>query len=544
MTHDSDMNFSARGWVELLSTKHRPSRERVIITGNLARTFKIRKKEWDCYFAKFDGIDFKGDKEIELIAGDTGGPRVEIPQWIRERLNSSRGSKICVTERRGKYYLKKLDLVEKTTEIPGLMIIDTFKPDIVKREYASSVDFEKISSAHLERLLSLMGRFQTNPLAPFKTMKGRVGILARREFLGGPTKEERMAVRDYNRHLTEKQRDNGSWDDNNMTTAFNLMRLVEAGVTVKDPVVEKGVRWLLSTTEPLGFPGLFMLSEKHVCRFNAWKERQGGSKTVRSSARNTTPAEARKYLQDRDVLSSLSHMPCELRLTWTSGIVIEALLRCGLHEHPRVIRAINTLFTMSENGGWCGCGYFDTRKKNYIPESVNPVDFNRFPAFKLNPQHISDLVVSVVCNDRGRMAMNIGENQALMVRSYWSTGECGMVVRRALSFHPAFRRSNFEANTALICMLYQSGVGEWGSEYLSSMFGMLDKLAYPLSAFLVLRSVPLLIREQRSDGFWHENLKGNCPPPKPEESTFIILNTLKKFNYLDALLPKRVKHRH
>ena len=167
-----------------------------------------------------------------------------------------------------------------------------------------------------------------------------------------------MAVRDYNRHLTEKQCDNGSWDDNNMTTAFNLMRLVEAGVTVKDPVVEKGVRRLLSPTEPLGFTGLFILSEKNGCRFNAWKERQGGGK------------------------------------------------------------------------------------------------------------------------------------------------------------------------------------------YLSSMFGMLDRLAHPLSAFLVLRSVPLLIREQRSDGFWHENLKGNCPPPKPEESTFIILSTLKRFNYLDALLPNRVKQRH
>ena len=119
MKHNGDMNISARGWVELLSKKHRPSKERVIITGKLARTYKIRKEEWDYYFAKFDGIDFKGGKEIELIAGDSGGPRVEIPQWIRERLNSSRDSKICVTERRGKYYLKKLDLVEKTTEIPG-----------------------------------------------------------------------------------------------------------------------------------------------------------------------------------------------------------------------------------------------------------------------------------------------------------------------------------------------------------------------------------------------------------------------------------------
>ena len=537
MIHNDESNFSATGWVEILSKPHRPSKERVIITGNLARTFRIRKKEWDDFFPQYDGINFKEGKEIELIAGDRGGPRVEIPQWIRDRLDTNRNGKICVTERMGKYYLKRLDLVERTTEIPGLMIIDNYTPDVVVREYASSVDFEKISSAHLERLLALMGRFHHNPLAPFKTVKGRIGILARKEFLDGPTKEDSITLHDYNRYLAEKQLDNGSWDDNNMTTAFNMMKLIEAGVTKKDPAVEKGVRWLLSTTEPLGFPGLFMLSEKHGCRFNAWKERQTGSKTVRSSARNTTPAEARKYLQDRDVFSSLSHMPCELRLTWTTGIVLETLLRCGLHEHPRVIRAINTLFTMSEKGGWCGCGYFDTRKKNYIPESSNPIDFNRFPAFKLNPQHISDHVASVVSNDRGRIAMNIGENQALLVRSYSSTGECGMTVRRALSFHPAFRRSNFESNTALICMLYQSGVGEWGTEYLSSMFGMLDRLAHPLAAFLVLRSVPLLIREQRSDGFWHENGKGDCPPPRPEESTFIILRTLKKFNYLDALLP-------
>jgi hypothetical protein len=76
---------------------------------------------------------------------------------------------------------------------------------------------------------------------------------------------------------------------------------------------------------------------------------------------------------------------------------------------------------------------------------------------------------------------------------------------------------------------------------LSSMLGFLARFTHPLAAFLVLRSVPLLIRTQRPDGLWHEArlayLDESTPPPSPAESTFLILSALKQFGFLDVLVP-------
>jgi hypothetical protein len=63
-----------------------------------------------------------------------------------------------------------------------------------------------------------------------------------------------------------------------------------------------------------------------------------------------------------------------------------------------------------------------------------------------------------------------------------------------------------------------------------------------LSAYLVLRSVPLLARRQGKDGFWREELlfsdqKHPIPVPTKEESSFMILTALKTFGFLDALRP-------
>lgn len=112
-----------------------------------------------------------------------------------------------------------------------------------------------------------------------------------------------------------------------------------------------------------------------------------------------------------------------------------------------------------------------------------------------------------------------------------------MVVRKALSFHPKYHGSNFEANAALLTTWYQAVDGTWGDAYLSTAFGLLARIRHPLSAFMILRSIPLLIREQGLDGLWQERQIGQCPPPAKAESTFMILRTLKEFDFLDALLP-------
>jgi hypothetical protein len=542
MLKNDVQELTAKEWISILSQEYPASKERVIIIGNFSRSVRINKEAWKWYFKNFAGIDFKSGEEIEIVPNGAGGPKAQLPGWIRERLAAAPGNIFCIIERDRRYYLKKLLLTERPTQIPVCMVTDSFDKDVVHRIYTNSPDIQQISYPTLEQIFTHTGKFRHDPLVPFKEMNGRIGFLARKEFLGGMTKSDQEQASMYCQQIAQRQSDNGSWDDNIMTTAFNLIKLIEAGATMKDAALEKGSAWLLSTPEPLGFPGLFMLTEKLTTRFNAWKIKQTRGKSNRPH-RKTTDNEANKYLQDRDRLSSISAKPCELRLTWTSAIAIEALLRCGLYEESRVVQAINTLMTIGRGWSWCGCGYFDSRNCNYIQASTEPIDFNRFPILNRNLPYSLDWymtrqrIASLVCNNYDWSALDLGNGKALLVKRFRSTGECSLVVRRALSFHPQYHGSNFETNVALTSTWFQGADGTWGDAYLSTMFGILERTVHPLSALLVLRSIPMLIREQRKDGFWSERPTSSCPPPSKEESSYIILKTLKRFNFLEPLRP-------
>ena len=80
---------------------------------------------------------------------------------------------------------------------------------------------------------------------------------------------------------------------------------------------------------------------------------------------------------------------------------------------------------------------------------------------------------------------------------------------------------------------------------MSSMFGFVERILHPLSAFLVARSVPFLIREQKEDGFWEDKPQKmpdgpqrDNQPPSREEATLMILRALKRFRFLKLLYPR------
>lgn len=524
-------------WIRLLSHTYERSRERVVYTSKQGRMLRINKEPWERLFGSAGGFDFKEGREVRLVPALTGGPRRTLPEWLNERLSRLPGDRICLTHREGKFFIKKLHTTKLETEVPGWTVFDTFEPGLVRRECAFQMDASNITEDLLSRLLALMGRFRYDPLQPFRRMEGRIGVLARRDILDSVSKADEHTLKKYREAVGTEQEQNGSWGDHALKTAFALIRLVDAGAPLEDGSVGKGVAYLLSLPEPMGFPGLFMLTEGHVRRFNAWKEGQERGKGTRSSMRKPTDREIREYAAMRDPLSGPASNPCELRFTWTSGIVLEALLRCGLHQHRRVIRGINTLFAMGRRGGWCGCGYFTTHEGNYVPSSTAPVDFNKQPLFGFPAGRFLELAASIACGEHEFDALEVEGNRSLIVKPYLSRGECRMVVRQALSHHPAFPGSHFEANTAMQCMGYQDSLGGFGSEYRSTIFQMLERLHHPFSAFTVLRSIPGLIRDQGPDGLWEEAHKTHFPPPNKEETSYIILKTLKKFGFLDVLIP-------
>jgi len=549
------MELTATDWIDLLSSDYSPGTERVIIVvRGFPRTLRIRKDDWRDHFSGFGGISFEQGEEIEIIPAAEGGPKTVIPDWARERLASERGDAVCITRRGDGYYLKRLVLVERPAEVPGCTVVDRFEKDRVERTYWSHTALDRITYEEIADLLSEMPRFRYDPVLPFRSMDGRLGLLGRRHFLGGWTESDRSAIEAYKAEICRDQQPNGSWEDSAVRTAFKLIRLVEVGTTMEESAVERAVAWLLQARDPSGFPGLFMTSERAVDTFNAWKAKQTpGSKKRRN--RRPSASECQMYLDNRDILGiSNTCYGCELKITWASAIAVEALLRCGLHREPRVVRAINTLLAMRQerSARWCGCGNF-VADVDY-PESTAVADFNLHPIPLKSHRSGAvgmidwlmerDDILKLACNG-SHSGLALGDDQVLVTKTArQGSGDCSMVVHRALSYHPAYHGSNLEMTAALEYAYRQSWLGDWAGNYTSFFFSLLARTKCPLSAFLVLRTVPLLLRSQRSDGLWKEEpipyIGGGermVPVLEKEATTFMILPALKTFGFLDALRP-------
>jgi len=539
------MKLSDTSWVDFLSKEHLPSEEAVIIVvGNkLPRSLKIRKEDWHNHFSEFGGIGFERGEEIEIVPEADGGAKVAIPDWARERLAAGPSDAICITRRDGKYYLKRLKLVEQPTEVPSCIAIDRFEADRVERTYWNQTELKHFTYEAVDRLLSSMPRFRYDPVAPFENMNGRTGFLARKEFFGGFTKSDEAAIQDYKKEICHDQQENGSWEESAAKTAFKLIRLLEVGAKIEEGPVEKAASWLLNAKEPSGFPGLFMFSEGTTESFSNWKQKQEPGSRKRGS-RSSTIAQRRAFVENWDVVGP-SNAFCEVKLTWTSAMALEALLRCGLCNEGRVVKAINTLLSMGPGGGWCGCGYFVA--DIYHEASTVPVDFNVVPISVKgrSPGSVGverDDILEMVCNHRYK-GFAFGKNETLVARAAdEGSGDCPLVVHKALSYHPTYHGSNLEIMGALHCSRRQGWLGDWTGNYVSFFFMLLSRFRCPLSAFLALRTVPWLVRQQRPDGFWQEEPLVSEPKkplavPAKEESTFMILKALRMFGFLDALRP-------
>ncbi|MFC1734570.1 hypothetical protein ACFL1X_00530 [Candidatus Hydrogenedentota bacterium] len=531
------MKLPQEKWIRLLSRKPRPCREKVIVTGKLikGRAFKIAKPHWKKHFSKYKGLGLSREKGLELVPRNSGGNEIVFPEWATGMLEVGSRDLLCVTERDGKFCLKKIKMRELPSGPPGWIVIDEFKSTSVARWWSSRPNLCEIED-ELERLASLVGRFSYNPLASFKKMGGRLGLLARREFFGGLTRSDLARAKDYQADITKTQEENGSWRDSAAETAFSLIRLLDVGATARESTVARARDWLLAAIEPVGLPGLFMNTEERAGEYNARKANgayPGEFKSGRQMRYTKTEREA--FRQHWDILPKA--LSCEPRITWSSAVAVEALLRCGLEEHPRVMTAIRTLLALRRKGRWCGCGIFGRSIERCTTASI---DFNRFPV----PSENKDLYSldwfngenefrKLTCGaDAGSCrCVAAGRNNGMLLKNHSKLNPCSIVMHRALSFHPGYHDSNLEMIAALECSFAQNPNGEWLNNYLSGVFDFLGRFDHPLSAFLVLRSVPLLIREQCSDGLWDRM------GPDRHVAGFMILRALKTFGFLETLLP-------
>ena len=552
MPRGRDAEFTPKEWARILSRKKwKPSHERVVSADTSLNTVKVRKQQWQTHFRGWCGLSLRKGREIEVVLAESGSPKVELPDWACRQLSLAAGDGLCITEREGRFFLKKLRLVERPTVVPGCTIIDEFGETEVIRAYTLLGDFGADSQVDFEKMLSAVGKFRHDPLTPLRDVDGRIGLLARKELLGGWTKTDRAKAAEYRRELTASQLDNGSWQDSVTRTGFAVIRLLEASARPNSDAVTRACRWLLSLPEPDGFPGLFLSTPELTNTFNEWREEMGGVWKQFRLPRN----EGRDAIVENCEMLGVglpSDHGCHAWSLWASSVALEALLRCGHAAEERVSRGINTLLAMRLSGNtyWCANGM--RRSDLTYPESSAAPDFNSLaPDLKADRIDWPTTRREVMGKAAGARycQWDLGQGRAALLRGPGDkTYDCSSIVQRALSWHPEYRGSAVEMTGSLECEGWQGWDGSWPSNHVSAMLVQLERFSTNVAALAVLRSIPLLIRQQGRDGLWDESAfppltYPGTEPRQPwsilpkETSTFIILKALAKFDFLESLLP-------
>ena len=453
MPHKHDAEFTPKEWARTLSRrKWQPSPEQVVSADASRNAVKVRKQQWQQHFRHWRGLALRKGREIEVVQADGGGPRAELPDWASQQLSLAAGDGLCITQREGRFFLKKLRLVERPTRVPGCTIIDELGQTEVVRTYALLGDLGPANRADFEEMLSAVGKFRHDPLTPLKQAEGRIGLLARKELLGGWTKADRAGAAEYRRELTASQLDNGSWQGSVTRTGFAVIRLLEAAARPNSDAIARACRWLLSLPEPDGFPGLFLCTPELTDTFNEWREEMGGVWKQFRLPRH----EGRDAIVENCEMLGVglpSHRGCHAWSLWASSVALEALLRCGHASEERVSRGLNTLLAMRLSGNtyWCANGM--RRSDLTYPESSAAPDLDCLaPDLRADRVDWPTTRREVMGKAVGHRycQWTLGRGKAALLRGPGDkTYDCSSIVQRALSWHPDYRGSAVEMTGAL-----------------------------------------------------------------------------------------------
>ena len=520
-------------WVAMAKADERGGEEVVLMARLKDRhTLYVTKQKMKAGFRGSAGVKLAEGECVEVLPSPTGTPKLNIPASVARRLGLTPGCRVCMT-RVGKdvpLFLKRFELQKGESELPGSVVVDTFSKVAVERiHYAGPMSLGACDLDGVPRMVERMGRLAHDPMQALPRVEGRAGYLLRRLF-GGPEsgRDSRFAAECASHILGEQDRD-GGWDRSLVATAFNLIRLMEVGLTIVDKQVAKAARWLLDSPELAGVPGLFAATTGLGEEFNRNRaDGNDGHVMWDNLCHYFVPKEglSRKYQPIRDTYDANRDVVpgiCELGVASASAVILQALLRLGFAEHRRVRQAINTMLAAWDRI-WCGHRFY--RPDGSPAPSAAPPDFDtRFDPRREWPERAK--VGQMTPPPFG--SWRVGEDCAIVeANNLGGAGGCSLAIYAALSWHPGFAGSRLEAVAALGYAARQSSRGRWQPPR-ATMLHNLVRLTHPLAALLVARTVPQLIRDQQDDGLW----------PEGDTASFEILRALSNFGLLESLLPVR-----
>lgn len=548
---DGVMELSFDDWFIIFGSDSIRSDEKVVAVGKLGddNTVALPKIQWSRSFKGLSGLIPKPGSGNEIVPGGDTGRVIHLTEDIVASLGVKQKNPLCITEANGRYFVKLLICRELVSEMPGWIVIDEFHTNQVVRWWSSNPDMDSISTGLLERMLNAAGTLRFDPMIAVARMSNEAALPAKRELLGALAPEEERKLSAYTVAFRESQLDNGCWQESAVITAGNIIRLLQSGIKTDDTAMRSGIAWLEQSEEPVGMPGLFFYDAAKGKEYNQRK------------AEGKYPLEVNTSSKQRNFFNKLSSeyfgqfldlvpkgKACEPHTTWATALALQALLRCGEADSPRVKRAVRTLMQWRKRygdcGGWCGCGIFGSTLSE---RGIDPGEHADFDSAKL-PKSNRDLefatwfmtkaaVRSMVCNKYAEnfTCLRLGENMGLLVKNRMSSpsSNCTTVIQNALARHPDYHGSRLEHLAAYEMSGLQNSKGEWPSHRISGMLHFASFIEHPLATFLAYRSLPALIRMQKESGLWFS--EGD------DESLddLLILSALKRLGILGKLLPDR-----
>ena len=542
-----DMSFD--DWSCIYRDERISSDEKIIAIGKLGENniLTLTKKQWSRSFRGIPGlVGVPGSVNGLEKGGDQGGV-IHLKDHTVSFLDAKTKSPLCITAVSEKFFVKSFTSREMVSEMPGWVVLDEFQPTQVVRWWSSRPNITAITDALLERMLITAGRLRINPMTAVEGLSNVEILPAKKELLGELLPVDENILANYITELRENQHKNGSWQNSAVITAGNLIRLLQSGIATDDIGVSKGVKWLEHSLEPVGMPGMFLYDEEMGKEYNR-------RKLTGEPVLDVKPIRWRAYFDklSREYFSQYMDLlpkygkSCEPHTTWATALVLQALIRCGRAQSPRVARAIQTLVQYRNHfkgcGGWCGCGVFGTMLVERGIDPEEDVDFNtvKIPVSNKDIEHSTwfmakNEVQRMICNRyaENHTCLKLGDNLGLLVKNRLSSpiSNCTTVIESALALHPDFHNTNLELLCAYEMSNMQNPNGDWPSHKISGMLHFVSLINHPLAKFAAYRSLPTLIRTQKPNGLWFSEEGNNS------SDDLLILTALKRLRVLDKLSP-------
>jgi hypothetical protein len=85
----------------MLANAGQPAAEQVMAIKPSRSSLRFRKDEWGQLFPGWHGIRLKAGSAVQIVRAKRGGPKADMADDVRRRLELGKGDTLCVTVRGG-----------------------------------------------------------------------------------------------------------------------------------------------------------------------------------------------------------------------------------------------------------------------------------------------------------------------------------------------------------------------------------------------------------------------------------------------------------